>query len=472
MTLLADAPPVVEPAHLTLPEGLSGAGQEAVDLAASAGLVLDGWQAATLDRALLERPDGRWAATEVGLVVPRQNGKGSVLEARELAGLFLFGDNLLIHTAHEFKTAMEAFRRLWGLVESTPDLARKVKRKLENNNGWTIELTTRQRILFIARSKGSGRGMSGDVVVFDEAYELPGKVVSALLPTMSARPNPQIWYTSSAPLEQEGSETLRRLCKRGRAGAPRLAYMEWCAADPGDNSDQLAWRAANPGIDAGRLSLEFVETELGAMEADDFARERLGIWREATGVQWLIPEESWRACENPGSKMSGPVAFAFDVAPDRGWASIAAAGASDLGGLVHVEVVESRKGTNWVVPRLRELQDRHGPLTIACDPGGPAGGLLAASVAAGVEIQSVSMREHAQACAGLLDGVLNGDVVQPGNSLLDAAVATAMKRDVGDVWLWSRKNSTVDITSLVAVTLAKWAWESADRDGEATASVW
>ena len=59
-----------------------------------------------------ERADGKWAAFETALIVPRQNGKGSILEARELAGLFLFGEQLILHSAHEFKTAQEAFRRV------------------------------------------------------------------------------------------------------------------------------------------------------------------------------------------------------------------------------------------------------------------------------------------------------------------------------------------------------------------------
>jgi hypothetical protein len=41
-------------------------------------------------------------SSDVGLVVPRQNGKGTILEARELAGLFLFGESIL-HTSHEFR---------------------------------------------------------------------------------------------------------------------------------------------------------------------------------------------------------------------------------------------------------------------------------------------------------------------------------------------------------------------------------
>ena len=88
---------VQRPRLLHLPDRISSsAGQEAAELAASAGLVLDDWQRFVLDVGLSERADGQWSAFEVGLIVPRQNGKGSVLEARELAGLFLFGERLIL----------------------------------------------------------------------------------------------------------------------------------------------------------------------------------------------------------------------------------------------------------------------------------------------------------------------------------------------------------------------------------------
>ena len=33
----------------------------------------------------------------MGLICSRQNGKGALLEARELAGLFLLGEELILH---------------------------------------------------------------------------------------------------------------------------------------------------------------------------------------------------------------------------------------------------------------------------------------------------------------------------------------------------------------------------------------
>lgn len=455
MTLLLDAPPAVPATHQTRPEGKPGAGQEATELAASAGLHLDPWQAEALDVALGERADGRWAATEVGLICPRQNGKGSILEARELAGLFLFGERLILHSAHEFKTAAEAFLRIKVLIQQTPDLDRRVHKMWEAHGSEGLELKDGARLRFVARSKGSGRGFSGDCIILDEAYELSAKAVAALIPTLSARPNPQLWYTSSAPLDQEGSAVLRRLCKRGRKGAARLAYMEWCARQDAALDDRTEWASANPGLGV-RVSEEFVETELGALSPDDFARERLGIWDEDESGNQIIPPEAWAACLDRKSGPTGPVSFALDVAPDRGMASIAVAGESGRGG-VHVEVVEHKQGTAWLAERAAELQSRWGG-KMAIAKGSPAWSLEDELLDAKVELLPVSTVEHAQACGALFDDIMEHRLRHNGGQPeLDVAVAGADRRMYEDAWLWRRRTSSVDISPLVAVTLARWA---------------
>jgi hypothetical protein len=47
---------------------------------------------------------------------------------------------------------------------------------------------------------------------------------------------------------------------------------------------------------------------------------------------------------------------------------------------------------------------------------------------------------------------------------LTAAVRGASRRPMGDAWAWSRKNSLVDISPLVAVTLALWGTAVDDPD--------
>jgi phage terminase large subunit-like protein len=110
------------------PPRVSSAGSEAVDLCRSAGFFLDEWQQWVLEQALGERDDGKWSALEVGLLVPRQNGKGAVLMARMLAGLFLFEEELVIYSAHLYSTSSETFLRIKSLVENSDHLRKRCKK--------------------------------------------------------------------------------------------------------------------------------------------------------------------------------------------------------------------------------------------------------------------------------------------------------------------------------------------------------
>jgi hypothetical protein len=450
---------VQKPRFRARPKATTSAGREAVELAASAGLILDPWQEAFLLDALGERADGRWAAFEVALIVPRQNGKGSVLEALELAGLFLFDEQLILHSAHEFKTAQEAFRRVLTLIQSTPDLERMVQRVRTSHGEEGVELRSGQRLRFVARSTGSGRGFSGDRVILDEAYNLSPDAMRALLPTLSARPNPQLVYTSSAPLERDESAVLRKLCKRGRAQArgeasSSMAYVEFCADRDDDDEAPAVWVSANPGC-PHRISVEHIAKEREALDLDGFRQERLGIWDDSDDVgEQVLPAEEWAAAQDPGVGIDGQPSFALDVSQDRAWAAFAAAGRSTVDAArVAVEVVDNRRGTGWVVDRAVALLARWGG-ELAVAKGSPAASLIPDLVAGGVPVCEVSSEDQIRACGQLYDAVVEGRVHHRGQPVLDVAVRGAGKRDVGDAWVWSRRRSTADISPLVAVTVA------------------
>ncbi len=442
----------------SVPPYHSSAGDEAVELAADAGLILDDWQQYVLRESLGERVNGTWAAFEVGLIVSRQNGKGAILEARELAGLFLFGERLILHTAHEFKTAQEAFRRVLALIEGNDDLRKRVARVRTSHGEEGVELKDGARLRFIARSGGSGRGFSGDTIILDEAMILGANAMGALLPTLSARPNPQLWYTASAGLDT--SEQLRRIRERGvKGGDPSLAYFEWSAPDDADLDDRVAWRAANPALgphisaELGiRITEEFVARERATLPEVEFGRERLGIWEDVTG-EAVIPPSAWADTADRESQVVDPVAFAVDVSPDRSTASIAIAGRR-ADGLSHGEVVDNRSGTGWVVDRLIGLSERWQPVAILLEAASPAGSLIPALAERGIEVQTVGGREMTQACGAFFDAVTEKRFRHIDQPVLTSAVEVARRRPLGDAWAWHRKNAMSDITPLVAVTLA------------------
>jgi hypothetical protein len=102
----------------SVPQYSVSLGDEAIDFAAKAGLFLDPWQQMVLRESLGMVPGGKWAAPQVGLLVPRQNGKGAVLEALELFHMFALGTPLIVHSAHRFDTSQEHFLRLRTLIEA------------------------------------------------------------------------------------------------------------------------------------------------------------------------------------------------------------------------------------------------------------------------------------------------------------------------------------------------------------------
>jgi hypothetical protein len=156
------APPRVR----LVPRGSGSEADDACELASGYGLTPDDWQAMVLSGWLGLRRDGLWSAPRCGLAVPRQNGKNGILEVRELYGLVFRGEKFL-HTAHEVKTARKAFLRLLHFFDNPrkfPELAELVKEVRRTNGQEAVVLDNGGSVEFIARSKGSGRGFTVDVL--------------------------------------------------------------------------------------------------------------------------------------------------------------------------------------------------------------------------------------------------------------------------------------------------------------------
>jgi phage terminase large subunit-like protein len=439
-------------------------GHLAIELAAEAGLILDDWQAWQLHEAMGIRPDGRWSSFEVGLSVSRQNGKGGILEARELGGLFLpeVHESLLVHTAHEFKTAQEHFGRIYACIEQLPPRYRRlVKHVYEANGSESVEMRDGRRLRFLARSGGSGRGFSGDLVVLDEAMILLASAISSLVPTMSARAlatvgGPQLWYTGSPGLGDDRSDVFAAVRDRGLEHAARLFWAEWGAGEPDDHTganvdpdDVAEWYRANPAMHTGRMEEEFVEAERPAL-GDDFPRERLGVWGGG-GVSSPIDADTWRALADANSRPGDHVAFALQVPPEGKRAAIARAGFR-ADGTVHGEV-DVRPGTRWAVERLADVAKRRNAV-VCIDASGMAGALIPDLIEAGVKVVAYSTRDVVRACGSFVDKVDEAELHHPGQPELAMAVDGARKRKVGEAWLWQRRDTSVDISPLQALTLA------------------
>lgn len=443
------------------------AGADIAELMVDIGQPLDPWQEYVLIHAMGERPaTQKWAAFEVGVDVARQNGKGGIIEARTLGGLFVLEERMIIHSAHQFDTSLEAFSRLVALIEGSEWMSRKVKRIVRSHGEEGITLTSGQRVRFRTRTKGGGRGFTCDCLFLDEAMILPTATKGALMPTLSARPNPQIWYLGSAvdqQLHEHGME-FARVRARGHAGTDdSLAWFEWSACDTLDEltpemaADPAVWAMANPALDI-RISHEHVAREQRSMAPRTFAVERLGVgdWPDPDGdAEGDITREMWRAIEDPQSTARDPLVLGIAVKADRSMSAIGASGMRD-DGLRQIGVIDHRPGTAWVVDRCVELVEQHEPVEVVIGGKGPASSLIEDLKEKGVKVHVIGLNEEAEGCALLLDAIGQRTVRHLGTPELAAATRGVVKRTVGDVDVWSRRKSTADISPLEAVTLAFW----------------
>lgn len=435
---------------------------DAAELASAYGLPPDPWQSLVLNGWLGRRADGKWASPRCGLSVSRQNGKNALIEMRELFGMVMLGETI-VHSAHEVKTARKAFKRLQHFFGEKADDPRALFPELNalvtsvrNANGQeAIYLENGGSVEFVARSKGSGRGFTVDVIVMDEAQELSDDALAALLPTRSAAPlqNPQLIYTGTPPSLSMNGEVFTRIRAVAQKGEDRrLCWHEW-SCEPGvDIEDPASVAQSNPGLGI-RLGLEGFDDDRADMDEDKFARERLGVWIDADSGTSLVA--GWVATEDATSHADEVTAFGVEVSLDRAWTSIGVAGPN--GDRVHLELVERRPGTGWVLERCKQLETDHGHAVFVLDGGGPAANLIPDFEDAGIWLAVADTKAVTTAAADIADAVTQRTVSHGPQKELELAVAGAKRRPLGDgVWAFGRKASNVDITPLVAVTLALW----------------
>ena len=436
-------------------------GDDIADLAAAYGLILDPWQRHVLTGAMGEHDDGTWVTTRAGLSVPRQNGKNAILEARELGGLLLLGEEMIIHSAHEVKTALEAFIRIKDYFENYDDLRKKVRRITNARGAEEIVMRSGQRLRFMARSKGAGRGFSADCIVLDEAQHLPEATFSAILPTLSARPNPQVWLTGTPPGPDQDGTVFGRMRATGIEGSKRLYWAEWSAEDSLAPDSVEAWAQANPAYGI-RITAETIEDEREDLSEIGFGLERLGRW-SAAQANAVIPFTSWNPLavhEGVDESQVKEVAFAVDVNPERTIASVSAAFPMvdpQTGEIVsHVEVIQRRDGTAWLPSYLADLVERRNPRALVIDSAGPATSLIEPLRKREVLVTSTGVQAMKQACGQFYDYVMSGSLRHSNQPVLNTALGVARKRTLQDAWAWSRRDSDDDITPLVSATMALW----------------
>lgn len=478
-------------------------GFEAIDAAAIAGRHLHPWQEWFLIHSL-ELALGSFASDEfpvlrfktVLLLVSRQNGKSFIMSTRLLWRMLMWDGPeaeppLILGAAHKLNAAEEI------LDLSTKALQRSAGRKYiahkSNVNGNKyLELSNGSRYKCEAASDDGGRGLSVTDLAFDELrQQRDWESWSALTNTTNARFSSQVLAVSNAGTAK--SDVLRGLRKQGlarmadweqyvEAGVQSveefanshdttMGLFEWSAPDDCGIWDRDGWAQANPSMGyEDEHGIAYVTEEMLASKA---ALVGVGgaegvpehVFRTENLCQWVtIDAESpfgagvWESRHDPDSAIvkGSPVVLSVDVSANREMSYFAVAGWREDGS-AHVEVIAQRAGTEWVVPTLLEKFPSIGAETIVVQSkGAPASALIEHLLAAGLPVMECGGADLGAAMGAFYDAVKNGHVFHVAQPVLDVAAATAVTKQLGDVFVLNRSKSPSDVAPLIAAEQAYW----------------
>lgn len=445
------------------PAYFTNLGDDAIDLAAVAGIELLPWQELIVRNSLGQTVENFWSSTSVCLITPRQNGKNVCVYARQLAGLCLLNERIM-HSAHEFDTARDAHQELVTFIGNNPDLEdefilpHKVgasERSIRHKSGSFIH--------YVARGNNSKRGRTRiDLMILDEAFALDDDMMKALSPLQQASRNPQLWYTTSAGTAD--SEVLTRVRDRGKvlAATPEpgatLMFAEWSCDEGSDPHNFENWKLANPSLGVlgiapvARLREDYEEK----MSIQGFAREHLGMWDDPV-MNAVIPIDKYDACGTDEPSPDGPCVLSLDVSPARDRSSIAVA-QKRPDSRNHVELIMSDDGTDWVLPTFQKLiaSATNPPKAVAVY--GQAATFAAELEQIGFKVYRFTRDEAAKACGQIYDAVLYRKITHAAQKEVKASLGAATALPVGNIedgkWVWGRRTPTSDITAITACTNA------------------
>lgn len=494
MTGLLEA---VRPHVLHLPAGRRGSfGDIVAETASMIGRPQDATQRLVSDTLESYGPGGLWHTLEALLLMGRQSGKtGGVGLPTALSHALYAPPDRTVWTAHRLKTSGEFWADLKAAIDTTPELSRRVKRISDKDGEEGVEFHrgahATSLLDVMARSEAAARGLGGGTVFLDEWLFGTDGITGSLFPILAARPNPRIYYLTSAAKRQ--SAHLRSLVRRATSGSSTLTAVIYAVPgsweEPGcrlvgcdhvfESSDEARatkgcalddeslWPLGNPGVAHGRITVDFLRGMRETLAPLEFGREFYG-WGEDGDDDAASPITAtmWTETGDTASTFEGRPVFGVAVSKDSRSAAIAAAGyRSD--GLPHIETVAVAAGDAWLVGRAGELKRDHRPRGAAVDTGTAAGSHVTdLESKARLRVTPMNTRDCGRACAALLSKLKAGTVRHRGkrDPYLTAAALGAQRRDIGPgLWAWAPKTSEVDTVTLEAATNALWLLEDTPR---------
>lgn len=421
-------------------------------------------QGEVIARVLEARKEGgeRPLFRRVGVQVPRRSTKSTTIWATILGRCATLPSHRVVVTAQDRTRAANAMKEVMRTLDARyPEDVRDFKLRW-SSGGESIEFPNGSRIWCVSPKPSAFRGEAADTMLFDEAGELDPEesadLVAGALPLMDTRPLGQVIIAGTPARTRAG--LLWDTLEAGRAGKPGIGVVEYAATDADDPTDEDVWWRVHPGLASGLTDIDIIRERFETMPLPQFCTEYLGMWTQDPGAFAIDPAD-WELGAGAHADRPEHFALGFDVQIDGSSAAVVAAW-RDGTGRAHVEVLEHRKGTEWLPRFVHDLVKRH-RVTCAYDAIGanhePAEVLLR-QPGIPVRMKRMTMQDTVGAAALLSREVAGGNLHHPDDASLNDAVSRATWRQGGRGGrLFGRRRPGDDITCLVAASLALWTFD-------------
>ena len=445
---------------------LPSKGQDIIDLAAELSINLMEWQKFVCIHGHKVRADGRWAHSELGLIMARQQGKSTLMMLRILTGMFVWGEGLQLASAHRLTTSLETFRQIVGLIETHPKLEKEVKKIRWQHGAEEIELFGNRRFV-VKAANNAARGLSKpETIHLDELREYKDEDAwSSMRYSMMAAKNPQVWIYSSAG--DQHSVILNKLRERAIASATSgdpIGWFEWSAEPdapillPSGEMNWSAFAQANPS-----LGITIHPDNLKAVINDppDIVRtEVLAQWVDT--INSAIDAQKWGLCQTDPIPLDPEKEtwFGLDLSPDRKFGALVAT--QKLSGerfnlvLLHTwsndYSINDLAVANDIAPYVRKYNVQ----TVAYSKR-TAQAVASRLVPAGIPITDMDGAIYAESCDRWLGAINSHRLQHGGQDELTQQTLSAAKLPYGDgSWIIGRRASRVAVCAAVASALATY----------------
>lgn len=430
-------------------------GDKLAQVANLLGFDLFDWQRFVADVGLEKDETGLYKYRSVCAQVGRQNGKSKLIETR-IAFELLQPKRHVAYTAQDRNMAKSKWEEHLLSFQLSPKFAKRIARVSRVNGSEKIYMRNGSTYGIVTPNDKGARGLSLNLMVIDEALTHPLSLIANLQPTLATKRNGQLWILSNAgrPGESELLEHYREIGHREIAEPQnKLAWFEWCPeSDEFDYMNEEVWYQAIPSLHEEKgVLLEAVREAATTNSPEIFTKEWLNVWPSRDAVQ-VINTELWDSLARTDITVGNKIVFGVDISRERDRASIGASGL--VRDFTPVELIECKEGTSWVLPRLVELCKKYNT-KVVIDTGSPAASLIPELEKQNIGVMSIHLRDYARACGSFYDAVQAKTITHLDDPNLRSAIMGSTKRPLGDSWAWNRQ-STTNITPLVAVTLARY----------------